>query len=245
MEKLKNILSSESKDLKVLDVGTGIGSFIEVLQDSLPGYSNIIGIDTKKESLARAIKEYEDERTEFMCMDGADMKFDNDSIDIISISNTLHHLPNKEKVLSEIKRVLKPDGLIIINEMISDNQSEKQLSHVKIHHLQGEIDTYLGICHNKTFSENELVKIVEDLNLEIVDMFKFNTHEEQEENEDLEEEKEILDQCFRGLASVIGEISDLEMHTKYSQILEGLKSELYSIGVFGATELMIVCRKKE
>ncbi len=243
MEKLKNILSSESKDLKVLDVGTGIGSFIEVLQDSLPGYSNIIGIDTKKESLARAIKEYEDERTEFMCMDGADMKFDNDSIDIISISNTIHHLPNKEKVLSEIKRVLKPNGLIIINEMISDNQSEKQLSHVKIHHLQGEIDTYLGICHNKTFSENELVKIVEDLNLEIVDKFKFNTHEEQEENEDLEEEKEILDQCFQGLASVIREISDLEMHEKYSQILEGLKSELYSIGVFGATELMIVCRK--
>lgn len=243
MDKLKEILSGQSKDLKVLDVGTGLGFFIEVLQESLPGYSSIIGIDTKKEALNKGIEKYKDERIKFMCMDGENMEFESNSIDVISISNTLHHLPNKEKVLSEMKRVLKPKGLIIINEMISDNQSEKQLSHVEVHHLQGEIDTLLGICHNKTYTEEELVKIVEDLNLEKVDMFQYNTHEEQEKNKNLEQEKEILDQCFQALESKIKELSNLQQHEKYLEILEKLRNKLYRIGFFTATELMIICRK--
>lgn len=243
MDKLKKLLSGESKDLKVLDVGTGLGSFIEVLQESLSGYSRIIGIDTKKEALNEAIEKYEDKRIEFMCMDGVSMEFESNSIDVISISNTLHHLPNKEKVLNEMKRVLKPKGLIIINEMISDNQSTKQLSHVQVHHLHGEIDTLLGICHNKTFSVQELVKIVEGLNLDKVDMFQYNTHEEQEISENLEKEKEILDECFQALESKIEKINDLQQHEKYLEILEKLRNKLYQIGFFTATEMMIVCRK--
>lgn len=243
MDKLKKILSGESKDLKILDVGTGLGSFIEVLQDSLSEYSSIIGIDTNKEALNKAIEKYEDKRIDFMCMDGENMEFESNSIDVISISNTLHHLPNREKVLSEMKRVLKPNGIIIINEMISDNQSEKQRSHVQVHHLQGEIDTLLGICHNKTFTVQELVEIVEDLNLEKVDMFQYNTHEEQERSENLEKEKEILDQCFQTLESKIEKISDLQQYEQYLENLETMRNKLYHIGFFTATELMVVCRK--
>jgi ubiquinone/menaquinone biosynthesis C-methylase UbiE len=54
------------------------------------------------------------------------MEFESGSIDLVSLSNTLHHLPIKEKVLSGIKRVLKPRGIVLINEMICNNQSEKQ-----------------------------------------------------------------------------------------------------------------------
>jgi len=171
------------------------------------------------------------------------MEFENNSIDVISISNTLHHLPNKEKVLSEMKRVLKPRGIIIINEMISDNQSEKQLSHVEIHHLLGEIDTLRGICHNKTFTTQELVKIVDDLNLEKVDMFQYNTHKEQESSENSEDEKEILDQWFQALESNIEKISDLPQYEKCLQSLGKLRDKLYKIGFLNATEVMIVCRK--
>lgn len=243
MDKLKKILIGESKNLKVLDVGTGVGFFIEVLQESLPGYISIIGIDTNKEVLNKAAEKYKDNKIKFMYMDGENIEFENNSIDVISVSNTLHHLPNKEKVLSEIKRVLKPKGIIIINEMISDNQSEKQLSHVKLHHLQGEIDTFIGMCHSRTFTVEELIKIVDSLNLEKVDMFQYNTHEEQEKNENLEQEKEILNQCFQALESKIEKISNVEQHDRYLKILEKFRNELYNIGFFTATELVIVCRK--
>lgn len=243
MDKLKKILSGKSKNLKVLDVGTGLGDFIEVLKESLPGYSSIIGIDTEQGTVDKAIEKNIDRRIEFMRMSGENIEFEDNSIDVISISNTLHHLPNKEKVLREIKRVVKQNGIIIINEMISDNQSEKQLSHVAVHHLQGELDTLFGRCHNKTFTLQELVKLVENLNLEKVDMFQYNTHEEQENSENLEEEKEILDQCFKALEAKINKISDLKQREEYLETLERLRNKLYNIGIFGATEVMFICRK--
>lgn len=243
MDKLKNILSGEPKNLKVLDVGTGLGDFIEVLKESLPGYNSIIGIDTEQGTVDKAIEKNRDRRIEFMRMSGENIEFEDNSIDVISISNTLHHLPNKEKVLHEIKRVVKQNGIIIINEMISDNQSEKQFSHVAVHHLQGELDTLFGRCHNKTFTLQELVKLVEDLNLEKVDMFQYNTHEEQESSENLEEEKEILDQCFKALEVKINKISDLKQREEYLETLEKLTNKLYNIGIFGATEVMFICRK--
>lgn len=243
MDKLKNILSGESKNLKVLDVGTGRGDFIEVLKESLPGYSSIIGIDTEQVTVDKAIEKNRDKRIDFMCMSGENIEFEDNSIDVISISNTLHHLPNKEKVLQEIKRVVKQNGIIIINEMISDNQSEKQLSHVALHHLQGELDTLFGICHNRTFTLQELVKIVEDLKLEKLDMLQYNTHEEQKSSENLEEEKEILNQCFNALEVKINKISDLKQREEYLETLEKLRNKLYNIGIFGATEVMFICRK--
>lgn len=243
MDKLKNILSGESKNLKVLDVGTGLGDFIEVLKESLPGYSSIIGIDTEQGTVDKAIEKNRDNRIEFMRMSGENIEFEDNSVDVISISNTLHHLPNKEKVLHEIKRVVKQNGIIIINEMISDNQSEKQLSHVAVHHLQGELDTLFGRCHNKTFTLQELVKLVGNLNLEKVNMFQYNTHEEQENSENLEEEKEILDQCFKALEAKINKISDLKQRLGYLDTLEKLRNKLYNIGIFGATEVMFICRK--
>ncbi len=244
MDKLKEILSGEPKDLRALDIGTGVGNFIEVLQDSLPGYISIIGVDTSKEILNIAAERFKDGRIKFMHMDGENLELENNSIDVIAISNTLHHLPNREKVLSEIERVLKPKGIFIINEMISDNQSEKQLSHVKIHHLQGELDTLFGMCHDRTFTEQELIDIVDSLSLEKIDMFKYSTHEEQEKSENLEEEKAILDQVFQALELKINKINDMVIRGKYLKALEGLRNELYSVGIFSATELVIVCRKR-
>jgi ubiquinone/menaquinone biosynthesis C-methylase UbiE len=110
MQKLKEILTGESKDLRVLDIGTGLGVFIEVLQESLPGDSSIVGIDTKQEALDKAAAKFQDKRIQFKCMHGEHLEFESGSIDVVSLSNTLHHLPNKEKVLSEIKKGTEAKG---------------------------------------------------------------------------------------------------------------------------------------
>ncbi len=243
MEILKGILHNEPKDLKVLDVGTGIGSFIEILQESLTAYKVIIGIDPNKTAIDKAKELFKNDRTQFICMGGENMTFEDNSFDVVCISNTLHHLPNKEKVLKEMKRVLKVNGLFIVNEMFFDNQSEKQLSHVKLHHLQGEIDTLLGKCHNKTFSKEELICTVKDLNLKMVDMFEFNTHEEQLKTENLEKEEKILEESFNAIAEKLKNIKDFEEYNLHLNTLEKLKTSLYDIGFFTATELMIICRK--
>jgi SAM-dependent methyltransferase len=175
-------------------------------------------------------------------MHGEHLEFESGSIDVVSLSNTLHHLPNKEKVLSEIKRVLKPRGIVLINEMICDNQSEKQLSHVELHHFQGEIDTLLGICHNSTYTLKELVQIVNNAGFERVQMFQYNTNEEQLRSENLEEEKVTLDQCFQAMEAKLHKISDEKQKELYLKRLEKMKEKLYPVGFFTATEVMIVCR---
>ncbi len=53
---------------------------------------------------------------------------------------TLHHLSDKTKVIEEMKRVLKTNGIFIINEMFCDYQNEAQMSHVYVHHIGADID---------------------------------------------------------------------------------------------------------
>ena len=76
---------------------------------------------------------------------------EDNSFDIISLSNSLHHLENPKEIFAEMERVLAQYGIIIINEMISDGLSKRQKSHLKLHHFAAEVDRALGGTHNETF----------------------------------------------------------------------------------------------
>lgn len=242
MERLKEVLKGSLKPM-VLDVGTGEGSFIKTLQENLSGYKLIIGIDMKEEALITARKNHKSNRIKFIYMDGQNIDFKDNSMDIVCISNTLHHLPNMVKVLLEMKRVLKIDGFFIINEMFCDDQSQKQLSHVKLHHLQGELDTLLGISHNKTFEKQQLINIAENINLKIENVFEYNSWEEQDVKTNSEKETRILDDCFAALETKLEKIKEFSQYRKYETIISELKNELYNVGFLTASELMIVCKK--
>lgn len=54
---------------------------------------------------------------DFKVGDSEDLPFENCSIDIITCINSFHHYPNPEKVVSEITRVLKPNGTLILGEI--------------------------------------------------------------------------------------------------------------------------------
>ncbi len=49
----------------------------------------------------------------FSVQDAYSLAYDAESFDIVIVSNTLHIMPRPEKALEEIKRVLKPDGMLI------------------------------------------------------------------------------------------------------------------------------------
>lgn len=85
-----------------------------------------------------------------IAMDLTDLKFEENSFDIIICSHVLEHIPNDAKAMSEMFRVLKPGGWAIINvpvhqdrettfEDVSINDPEKQLAlfgqpdHVRIY----------------------------------------------------------------------------------------------------------------
>ncbi len=151
---------------KILDVATGDGDFIQTLMKALKDYDSFVGIDYSEDEVKKAKTAFDEEPVEILQMDAEDMDFEDGSFDTVSISHSLHHLANIDAVLSEMKRVLKPGGHVIVQENYSDpGQTEAQMTDMLAAHWDAEIDTLLGKTHFKTLRKREIRDYVEALGL--------------------------------------------------------------------------------
>lgn len=228
---------------RLVDIATGGGYFIKKLKDSLIEYDEIIGIDTNEKALDVAKENFNEENIKFIKIDANKLSFEDESIDTVTLSNSLHHLNDYESVLSEVKRVLKTGGLFIVSEMFCDNQNEKQQSHVKLHHLAGEIDTLGGNFHGETYKRQELINILRDSEFDIFDVFEHGHPNDQISYMTEEEQTKALDAWLNGIGGKLETIKDLPQYEKLNNKYLKLKEELYDKGILSATQLMIICRK--
>ena len=159
MNNFWNILNGISGG-NILDVACGSGQFIEVLRDNLKSFDYITGIDVDDESLNEARDNFNSQSIEFIKGSALDLPFSDAHFDTVCISKGLHHLEDVEMSLKEMYRVLKQGGLLIINEMFSDNLTEDQRTNMLYHHLRVDVDNILGISHNYTFEKKEIHKFV-------------------------------------------------------------------------------------
>jgi SAM-dependent methyltransferase len=92
------------------------------------------------------------------------------------MSHSLHHLGKIDRVLAEIKRVLKNGGNFIMQECYCDgDQTEAQKADELEHEWEARIDTLLGITHNKTLNKQRIMDIAHSLNLRELEIFD-STH---------------------------------------------------------------------
>ncbi len=225
---------------KVLDVGTGRGNFMLKLMKTFHNESQFTGIDLKEVSLAFARESITNDNVIFMAMNAEDLAFEDDTFDVVCISNSLHHLPDRKLVLQEVKRVLKPDGKLIISEMFCDHLSKKQHSHMWLHHFCAEIDQQLGIYHEMTYKKSKLINIVEENGFEIVSQFESSTHEEQLQTESREDETALLKNTYDAISQLIDKLENDSIKEKFRLRLDYKMVELYQIGYFEATNLIII-----
>ncbi len=113
---------------KVLDCGCGTGRHAIALAKALPKGGHLAGIDIYNTvitiNLLETVKrnariESVNNITDFKHGSITEIPFKDNSFDIISVQSVLHeiHKPQDlQRALSEIKRVLKKDGLLIIGE---------------------------------------------------------------------------------------------------------------------------------
>jgi len=105
-ETKKNI-EKEYSSGKLLDMGCGLGLFLKLWN---PKKWELFGVDISKKAVGYAknkglnVKQDSLEETDF-----SDNYFD-----VITMFYVLEHLPNPLKVLKEVRRVLKKDGLLVI-----------------------------------------------------------------------------------------------------------------------------------
>ena len=144
----------------ILDVATGRGDFLLTLQQQLGSFGSGIGIDIKPFDEWEAEK-FSELPITFQQMDATQLDFADASFDLVSISNSLHHVSDPCKTLAEMVRVLKPGGHFILYEMFTDNQTTEQQTHTLLHQWWGKVDTASGISHRSPYTRDELVKLIE------------------------------------------------------------------------------------
>src|SRR5690606_12062728 len=121
------------------------------------------------------------------------LEFTDNSFDLASISMALHHLPDIQKALKEMQRVVKPRGWIIVNELFSDNLNQAEEVHKMLHHFRSKIDRLTGVSHNEIFKKDEIRAIVKASGIDI--QFEFENHLEPvslTESNELEERVEKM-----------------------------------------------------
>lgn len=169
MKQLTDFFSDKAVNT-VLDVGTGSGDFIPAIKSAFPG-ADITGIDPNLDSLRSAKQKYPG--VVFSEMVGECLGFGDNGFDAVCISMALHHLPNVQETLAEMRRVAKPGGWIVVSELFSDNLEPAQEVHKMFHHFRSSIDRVLGISHNETFKRQEILREVEESGIKVISHFDF------------------------------------------------------------------------
>ncbi|MFX1286463.1 MAG: class I SAM-dependent methyltransferase [Promethearchaeota archaeon] len=237
---------------KVLDVATQKGDFINTLMTTLKDYDSFVGIDISFKEIESLRKEFEKQPVKFIEMNAEIMEFKNDSFDTVSIAHSLHHLEKINEVLSEMKRVLKPDGYFIIQEPFCDGvQTEAQLTDIGQHHWGSKIDTLLNIPHTFTFSKQKTEKFVrkvelrELITIESSHFVKCLYCEEKFNCEDPKNE-EIINYVIKGIDRDLKRLLKLKDHPEYKNLKEEgelLKERVRRTGSASASHLFFIGKK--
>lgn len=109
----------------ILEVGCGVGAQSEILLRRFPDLK-ITGVDSSDTQLATLAdriqnNELPGERFEAIKADATDMDFEGKSFDGAFLCWVLEHIPEPQKVLSEVKRVLKKGSPVYVSEVMNSS----------------------------------------------------------------------------------------------------------------------------
>jgi ubiquinone/menaquinone biosynthesis C-methylase UbiE len=94
---------------EILDIGTGNGILIRMLRKKFPK-NNYTGID-----MHRGIRNLEIPDTKLLVADVRKLPFKSNTFDRIFCLDVLEHIKELDKAISEIKRVMKDDGILVVS----------------------------------------------------------------------------------------------------------------------------------
>jgi len=100
-----------SRDAIILDIGTHIGSLPAKLYQA--AYLNVRGLDISEEAIKYGQTKYPFLKENLFSFDGEKLPFSDKIFDVVLMFDVLEHIPDINNFLSEINRVLKPNGLLV------------------------------------------------------------------------------------------------------------------------------------
>ena len=116
---------------RVLDAACGEGYGSALLAENA---DSVVGVDISEQAIGHARQRYASERLEFRQGDCTDLPFADDEFNCVVSFETLEHLENQQGLLRAFRRVLKPDGFLLISTpdkaVYTDQQGNRNEYHV-------------------------------------------------------------------------------------------------------------------
>lgn len=107
---------------KVLDIASGEGYGSNLLAKDA---RHVTGVDIDAGVIQEAKEKYQRQNLEFTTGTVENIPAADKQFDVVVSFETIEHITNHDTMISEVKRVLRPDGLIIISTPNKKNYSDK------------------------------------------------------------------------------------------------------------------------
>ena len=130
----------------------------------MSGHSDEIelnGVDLSPDMIRTASSKIAPDVINFKVGDVENLPYENNFFDFITCCRSFHHYPDKKKAVSEMYRILRPDGKLII----ADGSREKILGKIIFGYIakRMEKDVYFMLSHElkDLFRKNGFRKVVQ------------------------------------------------------------------------------------
>lgn len=135
------------------DIGSGGGYYTLRFAGLVGDSGTVYAVDVKKENLEYIEKEVKSEklqdRVKFILASGDKSNLSDNSIDLLFLRNSFHHLDNKNEYFLNLRKCLKEEGQIVIIDHKKDHKSGPGIGHGT---GEGEIEQVLEAAGFKAHS---------------------------------------------------------------------------------------------
>ncbi len=118
--------------LDVLDCACGEGYGANLLAETA---ASVCGVDLDQQTIAHAQQRYRAPGLGFECASALNLPFDDDHFDAVVSFETLEHLTKHDQLLGEFRRVLRPEGFLVLSspdrKTYSDDTGFKNEFHLR------------------------------------------------------------------------------------------------------------------
>ena len=150
-------MTSLKKIDSALEIGCGNGKGTKLLKKHFSP-NRITAIDLDEKMIEIAEKNNRDKNISFHIMDAAKLELPDNYFDVVFDFGIIHHIPNWQECLCELKRVLKDGGELILEELSKESFSD----------VPGKIwKAILKHPYEKMFSQSEFVSYLKEIGFSI------------------------------------------------------------------------------
>ena len=149
--------SGIKQGMTVLDLGCGSGAFTTFATKTVGERGKVYAVDIQPAMLKQLERklsklEYQDiTNIELKQSSAYELPFEDETVDLVYMVTVLQEIPDRGRALREIRRVLKPGGILAVTELLPDPDYPLRSTTIKMCQREGFVlDDNLGNLWNYT-----------------------------------------------------------------------------------------------